>query len=240
MDRPSPRHVWLLYIHSLAKYQRDSHLLDRMSLYGYAVEELAIHLRGLPDLAGAIEVVPDRIDALHDFRKLVLAARLDAAPPILLGLSCYDWNLQASLDWLVDFRAAWPSVPVVIGGPSASDPAGIRALTPLRLDYVVPGEGELVLAPIIRHVLAGGAAEDLDPGLPVSVPGRSDTGALSNRRRFVEDIDNLPSVCRTSFVREMAPMAILQTSRGCDHGCSYCAFNKRPLEIGRASCRERV
>lgn len=140
---------------------------------------------------------------------------------------------------------------VVMGGAHASgDPHG--ALASPHVDYCVLGEGEhrfpLLLEQLAKGCLKG--MEDID-GIGYRIDGAVHVNPL---KTFIQDLDDLPrpargllNLARYRIKKQRATMLI--TSRGCPHGCAYCAthlvmgtaFRKRsPEGIVREmrECRE--
>lgn len=143
-------------------------------------------------------------------------ARLQAAPPALLGLSATHYQLVPSLYYAQRAKAMMPEVPIVLGGYLSGEAtaADIVARHP-EIDWVVFGEGEETLPALAASVLAGEP-----PARGVRRGGRSRTlPALPAYDGFIADgprPDGLADKVAFSF----------ELSRGCYWDkCDFCNFN---------------
>ncbi|MFH2203908.1 MAG: radical SAM protein [Elusimicrobiota bacterium] len=172
-----------------------------------------------------------------------LVGRLRRGPrPDLIGFSIRNIDsaqMQQSRFFLPEadalihaVRAAYPDVPMVLGGAGFSlEPASILELT--GADYGIVGEGELALAALVERLAARRAVDDV-PGLVF----RWDDGSLQ---------ENPPVNADAEFLRHLPLQALdlvdyeryflhggsasVQTKRGCAQHCSYCTY---PLIEGRS------
>lgn len=127
-------------------------------------------------------------------------------------------------------KAHDPQVPVVMGGVYAiSAPA--RAMADPNVDYVVIGEGEYVIGPLLEHLSGQGP-------MPGGVAHRQDGQVvIPERVPFITDLDALPfpaydlvdfyKYARTEGRYSVdnprsLPYARIFTSRGCPVGCVFC------------------
>ncbi len=119
--------------------------------------------------------------------------------PDVIGFSCYIWNIHLVLRLCRALRLALPRAVIVLGGPEVA----ARGEDVPEADYVLGGEGELSLAPLLGALKRGERPEAPQmPGpLPVSRwtdPYAGGVAGLENRILYTE------------------------TSRGCPFGCKFC------------------
>ncbi|ABN78799.1 B12-binding domain-containing radical SAM protein [Cereibacter sphaeroides] len=160
-------------------------------------------------------------------------ARLEAERPQVLGLSVYLWNHIALRELAGIVRRVFPHLTIVVGGPELATPAAAEAwLAAGEADIVVRGEGERVLAVVIRQMRDGAPLAGL-PGTSMRIDGDMRHGPPVALRR----LDDLPSPFLTGLVPEGlfrthgaagagAPYAraLIETYRGCYMECAYCQW----------------
>lgn len=165
-----------------------------------------------------------------------LDAALSDSNPLLIGMTLRntdDCYLASGEDFVPAFAALVAEVrqrteaPIVIGGGGFSlFPEAMLETT--CADYGIAGDGEVALAE-----LAGCVAAHDDPG---KVPGLvwRDGGASRRNSPWTGDVSALPERKRSlvdngRYLREGGQCG-LETKRGCDRGCIYCAD---PVAKGR-------
>ncbi len=165
-----------------------------------------------------------------------VAHALPQLDPLLVGLTlrntddCYcasaDYFLPGFAD-LVSSLRQHTSAPIVIGGSGFSiAPAPI--LNTLGADYAIHGDGEAPMAMLVSALRGQGAIQQV-PGLVwreggelrVNPPWRGEVDTLPRRSRSL--LDN------SRYFHE-GGQAGIETKRGCDRRCIYCAD---PLGKGR-------
>jgi len=103
-----------------------------------------------------------------------------------------------------------------------------------RCDVVVTGEGEEAVPELLACIESGEPIDDL-PGLAFIKDGRPFS---TGERALISQLDELPMVNRAIseryaeryFFRSMAPVTMIETTRGCPHRCIFCSvwkFNRR-------------
>jgi len=129
------------------------------------------------------------------FRRLLAAcARPDA---VLVGSMMTYWY-PGVIEAIREIRAAWPGVPVILGGTYATL-CGDHARACSGADCVLAGPGESALPPALGELAGCPVAFDVDVG----------------------DLDSYPYPAMDLAARlDSVP---LLTSRGCPFRCSYCA-----------------
>lgn len=97
------------------------------------------------------------------------------------------------------------------------------------VDYIVIGEGEVTLRHLLETLETGGNPETV-AGIAFR---RGDTVVRTDRRAFMESIDDLPTAWDLldwedyySLVIPDSRLGAISTSRGCDHDCTFCSQQK--------------
>ncbi len=166
-----------------------------------------------------------------------VAERLSSADPTLIGITirntddCYcasaDYFLPEFAHLVSEVRAH-ASAPIVLGGSGFSvAPAPILQL--LGADYGIHGDGEIPLALLAEALCSGENVAEIpglvwrnEDGIVANPPWRGSPKTLPPRSRSF--LDN------ARYFAE-GGQAGLETKRGCDRACIYCAD---PLSKGRA------
>jgi anaerobic magnesium-protoporphyrin IX monomethyl ester cyclase len=147
---------------------------------------------------------------------------LDAGPPALLGI--YTNLLTRSSVLSIVARAKQTGWQVVLGGPEPANYASEYLAA--GADFIVPGEGELVLEQLLR-----GAAR------PDGVLYRDASGQIvrTTAAAQIPDLDTLPwpdreridigQYLRTWRTRQGVGSVSLITARGCPYHCRWCSHS---------------
>lgn len=200
------------------------------SKYNLALLALGSYVRAKSEFGvRLINMVKDRIGEEE------LIDRLRAAPPRVVGVPLYSYNLNESCRVIARIKLEFPDVHVCVGGPHV----GMFPNETIRLPYVdsmVQGDGEEPFLQICRHVMTAGRADALDAlDLEDLPPGTTTKRSLAAghvaKPWAAEDLDTLPmpdlsllgDYRRYRDFLSNRVMAILTTSRGCPYKCHYCS-----------------
>lgn len=137
----------------------------------------------------------------------------------VIGFSCYIWNIDMTCHVISLIRQVMPKVRILVGGPEVSYTAREVLASHPDIDYVLQGEGEVMLPALLRELEAGHAGTDI-----AGVLGRID-GQICGREAFVEvpDLDALPFPYEQEDFSQLAHKIIYyESSRGCPFHCQYC------------------
>ena len=158
--------------------------------------------------------------------------------PDLLALSCMTGEHVRALELAEQVREALPGVPLIMGGPHPT--CWPEVARHPALDAVCRGEGEEALLDLARAVDQGGSFDQI-PNLVIEHEGALRHNPL---RPLVLDLDRLPAPAHDLYARYDAvglamhnPM--VQTGRGCPHGCTFCC-NHYLRELYGVSPAEQV
>ncbi|WP_371381422.1 B12-binding domain-containing radical SAM protein [Sporomusa aerivorans] len=136
----------------------------------------------------------------------------------VIGLACYIWNIEASLQLAALIKKVRPEVIVVLGGPEVSyEPQAVLAANP-AVDYIVLGEGEKTLSLLLDALKAGKTAEAI-----AGIAYRGSCKGIVGTPQIIDNLDDIP------FPYSEAEMPLLkdkiiyyESSRGCPFSCQYC------------------
>jgi len=210
--------------------------------FGLGVPFLISHVRRQPDLAERYELEqvawpvdhPDRFAATVD--EIVDAVVAD--DPLLVGFSVAPWSYARFLDVIRRLRVRRPALPILVGGPNACIEGAALLRDVPEIDLLVPGEGELPFAALLRTIAGGG--DRLAPGALARVPG-----VLSRRAGEVVSgpAVELPAgaldYCGDPLgdglvqLRPDRGRLNLEWTRGCPNRCTYCAWPRQTHSLRR-------
>jgi len=135
---------------------------------------------------------------------------LESKADILL-FSVYIWNVELVREICSSIKKIRPECTVILGGPEASfDFERFFSFA----DYVMCGEGEGIIAPLVKSVMAGSVFES-------DYVARKDKPEASYHT--VEDMDTLPFSYKGEDLSGLLDKLVYyESSRGCIYNCSYC------------------
>lgn len=169
----------------------------------------------------------------------ILQYLLDVKPDVV-GMSCYQWNLERSLFLARQLKQLLPACTVVMGGPEIA-PDNKFLLRHKEFDIGVVGEGEEVWELLLECLPR---VPDV-PGL--LLPGKNGQWLFTGRRLPSSAVGHWPSPFLAGGLDSHLDKVLwIETVRGCIHRCAYCYYHKQspslrtfPLErigqeVGRA------
>jgi len=159
----------------------------------------------------------------------LLQAILDHDPD-LLGFSLYTWNVNRSLDLAAQAKANRPGLRVLVGGPEVApdNPTVVAHPAP---DFAIFGEGEFTFVDLLHYLLDEQPERSAIPGLG----WRDPTGRWHwpRPRPRLLDLDAIPSPYLTGLLdAHTANFFLLETSRWCPFGCTFCYYGKEKPAAG--------
>ena len=166
-----------------------------------------------------------------------LLARVAEAPPAVIGLSNYGWNVNLNLAVGRYLRQSLPGALIVAGGPNI-DPEPERQLAFLKrhdyLDYLIVDGGEEPFSELLHWYREGSGDRDRLPSNVVW--GEAGRLRQTSLRPLSKAIENIPSPYLDGYLDEfleagMVPM--LETNRGCPFRCTFCAWGMASKDLVR-------
>ncbi|MGD0900529.1 MAG: radical SAM protein, partial [Thermoguttaceae bacterium] len=150
--------------------------------------------------------------------------------PLLVGFTCYLWNIQRTL-WIAGrLRAAEPAIRVLLGGPEIT--ADNRwVLKRPEVDFAVFGEGEATFAELLAALgtVPVFALRKRDgPPLPFAIAGLWRAGGPPPvSRPSLDSLDTVSSPYLEGILDAGDErLMLLETSRGCRYRCRFCYYPK--------------
>ena len=208
------------------------HIKESPQAVPLAAASLKAQLDSVPFINRRLDV------SIHDFNvddgAFLVSEDLGKTIPDMIGFSVYLWNRQVVLDTCRIIKEKFPGVILFAGGAEAT----ARPLTLLEsapFDFVVKGEGEIVLTEVMKRLLRD---ETLD-----GIPGVFSRGAKlqpGKDQQPVLDLDALPSPFLTGTIDPCRYSGVLwELSRGCPFKCAFC-FESRGVAGVRQISMERI
>lgn len=143
--------------------------------------------------------------------------------PDIIGFTVTNWDFNEALGHAENIKAAFPSLPIVFGGPQVSLCIE-ESIRQNPVDYVVFGEGEETAVELFSAITEH--KEDLSgiKGIAWKKEGRF---IVNEARPLIKDLDALPypayDLMPMSNYRASDEFRIsVITSRGCPFGCIFC------------------
>lgn len=149
----------------------------------------------------------------------ILAKAIHANPPLAVGFTAYQENIQQIRLWARFAKKISPDIKIIIGGPQATFmPAdGLRHMP--EVDFLCRGEGEEVMLGLARALSQESDLTSVS-GLCFLRQGEViETGSAYGE----SDLDIYPSPYLTHLIDlKHKQRAIMLTSRGCPFDCAFC------------------
>lgn len=176
----------------------------------------------------------ERTCAVLDSYLEPLFSMIKREKPDVIGFSIYGRNLFFAIELARLFRARFPEVKLIFGGPWISFEVQRELLVDAPIDAVVAGDGEEILLPLVSRLkngqgVSGLAKTDWCGDIPLlrPTPAGLSTAPIADYSEFDLDLYE-PGVFAT------------QLARGCMRRCRFCAdqsitpYRCRPLDTIKA------
>jgi len=180
------------------------------------------------------------VDEFHSIKDQIRI--VEEHKPALLGMSISFLTQRVAFRAINRLKERFPEMLIIAGGPHpTSSPQDV--LDKSAADMVCIGEGEQVLADVVREMARGGRDFTGIAGLMIRTPaGYASTG----KPRVIADLDTLPPMAweRVDFSKFLGQhycksdrQSCIVISRGCPHNCTFCSL---PVwRAGRPFVRKR-
>lgn len=148
---------------------------------------------------------------------LKIALDILSKEPDVVAFSCYIWNIENTFKIVNAIKNANSNIKIILGGPEVSFDAAEILIKNESVDFIIKGEGEKVIKPLIFAIEKNKIEDLIDlKGLVFRYNNKIfDTG-------FSETIVNLDDV-KFPYQGEIPDKIIYyEASRGCPYKCSYC------------------
>lgn len=187
---------------------------------------LKAQLDSVPEIKGKLTV--SLMDYYIDSTAEFISENICNEAPDIIGFSTYLWNRELTEKTCRIIKSKFPDILLFAGGAEATaSPRNLLNSSPF--DFVIKGEGELVLTEVIKRLLRDKTFNDI-PGVFI----KSEENDTEESQCPVMDLDSLPSPFLNGVIdTENYPGVLWELSRGCPFKCSFC-FESR----GVAGVRE--
>ncbi|MDD5669493.1 MAG: radical SAM protein [Candidatus Omnitrophica bacterium] len=156
----------------------------------------------------------------------IVARAIASYNPVIIGFSCYVWNIQKIIVISRLIKIRFPSVVIVLGGPEVSPRPAEILRSAKHVDYIISGEGEKAFTELSDAVISGALN-------PLNISGVS----FRINSRFIHSAKPAPSLdmkkIPSPYLEGLVPLSSrniidvpLETTRGCVYSCRYCYYHK--------------
>jgi radical SAM superfamily enzyme len=135
----------------------------------------------------------------------------------IVGISVYIWNIEQTRELCKQLKERKPEIIIVLGGPEVSYEIDYF-LDTFTIDYVISGEGEVVLSLLLNQ---------LEQGQEIHIQGVSSKENRDYQQTvpvslsYIETLDS-PYVLPRDIKDMKHRILYFETSRGCPYQCQYC------------------
>ncbi len=187
-----------------------------------------VYLAGAARRAGLDAEIYDAMTKRHGFREI--EARIRETKPDYVATTAITSTIPDALRIMGLAKTVDRNIITLIGGVHPTFCfEEVLASGPLAPDFVVRGEGETTLAELLLALESGRSLEAVR-GLAYRENG---TVRVTGPRCFVPDLDALTPAWDliewkeyTYYVIPDSRLAVVSTSRGCNHDCTFCSQQK--------------
>jgi len=208
------------------------HIKDSTQAVPLAAASLKAQLDSVPSISLRLDVSfhDYYVDNSADFISEDICRNI----PDMIGFSTYLWNRHIVLEICRIIKGKFPAVMLFAGGAEATA-LPLMLLDSAPFDFVIKGEGEIVLTEVMNRLRNGDALKD--------IPGVFLKGAKLNPgkdQQPVMDLNSLHSPFLTGTIDPSRYSGLLwELSRGCPFKCGFC-FESRGVAGVRQFSLERI
>lgn len=147
----------------------------------------------------------------------VLAREFDC-----LGITAAHAHKKMLVSTVRAVRGKRPDAVIVAGGYLPTLSAEQLLLACPEIDFLIRGEGEAAASDVFGRISRGEDWRDA-PGVAYLKDGEP---VLNNPPPLIQDLDSLPFPARDTLSQSVVPVpALISSSRGCYHRCSFCCIH---------------
>ncbi len=137
--------------------------------------------------------------------------------PDAVAFSVYIWNRVKTLDLCREIKKSSPDTVIILGGPEVAYNQREILEKYSFVDYVLSGEGEIILPRLLDFISSGLLPEDID-----GVSYRKNGELIIKNEAIGESFDYPSPYCKEYFEALGGRITYIETSRGCPFNCAYC------------------
>ncbi len=213
------------------------------------IEFVSIHIKRSPQaMPVSVAMLCAKLDSVKDFKETIetsfsdfylgdsaekIASDIIEKNPDIIGFSVYVWNRDLAVETAIKIKSVLPDIVLFAGGAEATS-SPLSLLKSVPFDFVVKGEGELVLTEAVSRLTEGETVE--------GIKGILTSGAVLDDgvSQPVMDLDQLPSPFLTGKIDLKNYEGVLwELSRGCPFKCDFC-FESRGIAKVRNFSLDRI
>jgi anaerobic magnesium-protoporphyrin IX monomethyl ester cyclase len=151
------------------------------------------------------------------------AMKIIEKKPRVIGLSCYMWNIESTIQLIRVIKKINSKISIVLGGPEASSDPVLLMKKEKLIDVIVRDEGEATFSELLNYFYHKKGNIKKIKGISY----RSGKRIYHNQARPPLDVNELPSpyLCGLIDMKEKDICYSIETSRGCPFTCAYCTYS---------------
>lgn len=135
----------------------------------------------------------------------------------VITFSCYIWNIEKVLSLCEKIKESKPETIIILGGPEVAYRQRNLLENNSFVDFVLSGEGELILPKLLDCLYCGLSAEEID-----GVSFRKNGNLIIKNELIGEYFDYPSPYCQEYFASLNGRITYIESSRGCPFNCAYC------------------
>ncbi len=143
--------------------------------------------------------------------------RISDEKPDAVAFSVYIWNKEKTLALCEEIKKANPDTVIILGGPEVAYNQKEVLEGYCFVDYVLSGEGEIILPRLLDYISSGLLPEDID-----GVSYRKNSELIIKNESIGESFDYPSPYCEEYFNALGGRLVYIEASRGCPFNCAYC------------------
>lgn len=154
-----------------------------------------------------------------------IVERIILESPIIIGFSCYIWNINLTLTLCALLKERLPNIIIVLGGPEVSYCAKDVLKNNKQIDYILAGEGEESFPLFLKSILFHDEKKFLPMHSYKEIPGICGHDVYNNIYQVASIMPEkeIPSPLTSGYIDAInGRIAYYETSRGCPYSCAYC------------------